>query len=382
MTAERATRADGLGIKPGTRLGPYELVFSIARGGMSSVWAAYEHGPEGLRQLVALKMVSPDLEGFDFQMMFREEARLAARIHHPNVCEIFELVAHEGLLALSMEWVDGGTLAEILAVSNERGLLDPRVAAQIIAHAARGLHAAHELRDDHGMPMHLVHRDVSPQNILIARDGAVKVTDFGIAKALGRAHNATAVGTVKGKLGYMSPEQAQGKALDRRSDIFSLGVVLYVASLGVHPFRRPGESRKRQFERLLLDKITPPTELAFDFPKGLEAILLRALSRRPADRFDSADEMRRELQAWIVETGPVVSQASIGRAIAGRIGAPAREWSKEPGTRVRVRSRHLDLHSIARPAHGLPGASLPTTPLDAIPRDERPTVRPGGARRG
>jgi serine/threonine-protein kinase len=353
-------------------------VFPIAQGGMSSVWAAYEHGAQGLRQLVALKIISPDLEGFDFQMMFREEARLAARIHHPNVCEIFGLVAHEGLLALSMEWIDGGTLAEILAVSNERGLLDPRVAAQIVAHAARGLHAAHELCDDNGAPMHLVHRDVSPQNILIARDGAVKVTDFGIAKALGRAHGATAVGTVKGKLGYMSPEQAQGKALDRRSDIFSLGVILYTASLGVHPFRRPGESRKRQFERLLLDTVTPPTELAFDFPKGLEVILLRALSRRPADRFASADELRRELQGWIVQTGPVVNQASIGRVVAGRIGPPVREWSKEPGTRIRTRSRQLDLLSMGRPAQGLDGVSIPAAPLDATPRDERPTVRPGG----
>jgi serine/threonine-protein kinase len=223
---------------------------------------------------------------------------------------------------------------------------------------------------------------VSPQNILIARDGSVKVTDFGIAKALGRAHNATAVGTVKGKLGYMSPEQAQGKALDRRSDIFSLGVVLYVASLGVHPFRRPGESRKRQFERLLLDAITPPTEIAFDFPKGLEAILLRALSRRPADRFATADEMRRELQAWIVETGPVVSQASIGRAIAGRISPPARDWSKEPGSRVRVRSRQVDLRSTARPSYCNLGASAPAPPLEAIPRADRPTVRPGSSRRG
>ncbi len=373
-----ATRLVPASLGPGTRIGSYELVHDIARGGMSCVWAAHERGAPGLHRLVALKIMPPDLEGPEFHTMFIEEARLAARIHHPNVCRIFELIEEAGLLALCMEWVDGGTLSEILETSNERGLLDRRVTAQIVAQVAGGLHAAHELRDDKGMLMQLVHRDVSPQNVLVARDGRVKVTDFGIAKALGRSHAATAIGMVKGKIAYMSPEQAQGKTVDRRSDIFSLGVILYLATVGTHPFRRPGESSKQQFARLLVDPITPPTNFAVDYPKELESILLRAMSRSPMDRFANAADMQRQLEDWVERTGPSVTQPDIADAVAGRIGPSFREHAKDPASTVQLSRQGQPLESKASSARHALVASVSVAPFeDGAPLSaERPTARP------
>ena len=373
-----ATRLVPASMGPGTRIGSYELVHDIARGGMSRVWAAYQHGVPGGHRLVALKIMPPDLEGPDLKTMFLEEARLAARIHHPNVCRIFELIQHGGLLALCMEWVDGATLGEVLETSNERGLLDRRVMAQIVAQVAGGLHAAHELQDDSGALMQLVHRDVSPQNVLVARDGRVKVTDFGIAKALGRAHAATAIGTVKGKIAYMSPEQAQGKTVDRRSDIFSLGVILYLATVGTHPFRRPGESSKQQFARLLVDPITPPTNFAVDYPKELESILLCAMRRSPMDRFANAAEMQCQLQGWVDSTGPRVTQQDISEAVAGRIGASFREQTTDAASHVQLRRDGQPLDSKASGTRDSCSVSLPAETLgdgESLSA-ERPTVRP------
>jgi eukaryotic-like serine/threonine-protein kinase len=304
------------------------VLHCIARGGMATVWAARQHGARGFNRLVALKTVLPELAAPDLDTMFLDEARVTARIHHPNVCEVFELIEHQGVLALSMEWVDGDTLNNILSGQPKDPALDPRVAAQIMGHVACGLHAAHELGDERGAPLQLVHRDVSPQNILISRNGHVKVTDFGVAKALGGVRESTAVGKVKGKLSYMSPEQAQGKLLDRRSDIFSLGVVLYVATVGSHPFRRAGESRHQQLSRLVMNRIKPPSELVPDYPPELEAILMRALERDPDQRYGTADEMARALFDWVLATGPSVTEHHIARLVLDRAGALILERSE------------------------------------------------------
>jgi serine/threonine-protein kinase len=306
---------------------------------MASVWQAREKGA-GRERLVAVKMVLPDLAGSEFEAMFLEEARLAALIRHPNVCQIFELIADQNILALAMEWIDGGTLAALLAASTACGPLDRRVTAGILAQVACGLHAAHELRDANGMDMQLVHRDVSPQNVLIARDGRVTVTDFGVAKALGRAGCATAVGTLKGKLAYMSPEQVNGESVDRRSDIFALGVLLYLATVGTHPFRRPGEPQRQMFTRLNAP-LTPPSELAPGYPAKLEAIVARALQRHPDERFATTEELQSELCAWIARSGPPLAAAEIAAVVKERLG---------------------------------PTKALP---LDGIAHAERPTVIPG-----
>jgi serine/threonine protein kinase len=306
-------------VEPGMMLGSYEVLLSVARGGMACVWAARQHGARGFNRLVALKTVLPELAEPEFESMFLDEARLAARIHHPNVCEIFELVEHDGVLALSMEWIDGETLNTILS-SREHEVLDTRVAAHVVAQVACGLHAAHELRDEHGVAMQLVHRDVSPQNILISRTGHVKVSDFGVAKALGDMREDTAIGRVKGKLSYMSPEQAEGYPLDRRSDVFALGVVLYLATVGLHPFRRSGETREQQLMRLLVGRFKRPSAIIAGYPAELEAVILRAMSRDPGARYGSADEMRCRLQEWLNESGPLVTEQHVARAVQDRVG--------------------------------------------------------------
>jgi serine/threonine protein kinase len=306
------------------RLGAYEILLPVARGGMACVWAARQHGARGFSRLVALKTVLPELADPEFESMFLDEARVAARIHHPNVCEIFELIEHRGVLALSMEWVDGETLYSIMNVGEQQPL-DVRVAAYIVAQVACGLHAAHELRDENGTPMQLVHRDVSPQNILISRSGHVKVTDFGVAKALGGAREETEVGTVRGKLGYMSPEQADGSPLDRRSDIFSLGIVLYLLTVGAHPFRRRRESKEQQLLRLLVGRFDRPSAIVPGYPPELEAIVLGALSYEREGRFATADELRCRLQGWLAESGPLLTEHHIACVVGERVGKSIQE---------------------------------------------------------
>ncbi|HWO13977.1 MAG TPA: protein kinase [Polyangiaceae bacterium] len=329
MTFETYTpRSRQVRVRPGMRLGPYEILLCVARGGMASVWAARQHGAGGFTRLVALKTVLPELDAPDLDMMFMDEARVSTRIRHPNVCEVFELIEDQGVLALSMEWVDGDTLNSVINARGKEPSIDPRVAAQIVAHAASGLHAAHELRDEQGTALQLVHRDVSPQNILLSRNGQVKVMDFGVAKSIGGIREATAIGQIKGKLSYMSPEQAQAKLLDRRSDIFSLGVVLYSITVGIHPFRRPGESRHQQLSRLVMNRIKGPSWVVKGYPPELEAIVMRALERDPRDRFANAEEMARALQRWVASSGPPVGERQIARLVLSRLGATVLERSE------------------------------------------------------
>ncbi|HTV19164.1 MAG TPA: protein kinase [Polyangiaceae bacterium] len=353
-------------VESGTRLGPYEILLCIARGGMASVWAARQHGARGFSRLVALKTILPELDAPDLDGMFLDEARVTARIHHPNVCEVFELIEHGGVLALSMEWVDGDTLNNIITSRPKDPALDPRVAAQIIAHVASGLHAAHELRDERGAPLQLVHRDVSPQNILVSRSGHVKVTDFGVAKSLGAVREATAIGKIKGKLSYMSPEQAQGKILDRRSDIFSLGVVLYLATVGSHPFRRSGESRAQQLARLLSGRVKLPSDVVKNYPKELEVIVMRALSRNPAQRYGTAEEMARRLQDWVVASGPLVTEQQISQLVLRRAG-PA------------ILQRSERIANLLHAHHDEPSAE---TSADELPSPHDPTLVPTTSRSG
>lgn len=325
-------------LEPGARLGSYEVVGCIAQGGMATVWAARQCGARGFNRLVALKTVLAELSFPEFESMFVEEARIASRIHHPNVCEIFELIEDAGLLALSMEWVDGDTLAAVLSSCGNEPL-GHRIAAHIISEVASGVHAAHEALDEEGRPMELIHRDVSPQNVLISRDGHVKVADFGVAKALASRREVTEAGFVKGKLGYMSPEQACGFRLDRRTDIFSIGIVLYCATLGRHPFRRDGEDRDEQLVRLLTGDIPPPSRLDPAYPPELEAIVMRALERRPEKRYSTAAAMRRELQEWLVSSGPLITEQDVAAMMQTRV-----------GTRIEERARRIR-RCLGLPSH-------------------------------
>ncbi len=264
--------------RAGTQLGPYELVVPIGEGGMAKVWAARVRGRT---EVVALKMLLPELAtNIAFQQMFFDEARIASRVRHPNVCATVEMGNDAGTLYLAMEWIDGPSLMRLLRPhheSTDAGLrpISPRLAARIVADACAGLHAAHELRDDVGRPLAVVHRDVSPHNMLLTRGGTVKVTDFGIAKALGRSHM-TMNGQIKGKLSYMSPEQILGSNVDRRADVFALGCVLYEATTGRRPFA--GEHDRQAMSAIVIGNYDLPSVLVPSYPRELENVIRKALA--------------------------------------------------------------------------------------------------------
>ncbi|HEY1956794.1 MAG TPA: serine/threonine-protein kinase [Polyangiaceae bacterium] len=306
-------------LAPGTHLGRYELLLAIAKGGMARVWAARQHGHRGFSKTVAIKTILPHLaEEPEFERMFLDEARIAALVHHPNVCEIYELGEEGKVLYLAMEWVNGESLVHILRSSGKMAPMEPRLCARIIADACAGLHAAHQLTDDMGKPMNVVHRDVSPHNILVGADGNVKVADFGVAKALGQMHSATVAGQVKGKIAYMAPEQIAGGAADRRIDIFAMGVTLYEATTGRRPFT--GEGDPQVMHAILSGQFTPPSRIIRGYPPELEQIVLSAMSQDPAGRFGTAERMRMALEEYLARSGPIVSQSNVGAFVHQRVG--------------------------------------------------------------
>lgn len=281
-------------LAPGTRLDRYRLLVEIATGGMGSVWLAQIEGKHGFQKLVAIKTILKRFAASEsFKRMFLNEASIAARIDHPNVARILELGEANGIVFLVMEWVDGAGLDELRRRVRQSGATLPlAVALRLVADVASGLHAAHELVDPDGKPMQVVHRDISPNNILISRSGVPKVIDFGVAKAESGGVNTT-FGTLKGKLRYMAPEQALGiVAVDRRADIWALGAVLYelVEGRGLH---------EGMNDMAILRKLTTSYELpAFsnDVPPPIAAILARCLAGKRHERYSTAAELRNALE--------------------------------------------------------------------------------------
>jgi eukaryotic-like serine/threonine-protein kinase len=279
------------GLVEGQVLGRYELLLRVAQGGMARVWAARLHGTRGFRKLVAVKTILPNvMEGERLEQMFLEEATLASGIHHPNVVDTLELGEQDGVLFMALEWVDGEPLSLLMQEAVKLGGIPLPLGVNLIAQVCKGLHAAHELCDDNGSPLGVVHRDISPHNVLVTYSGIAKVVDFGIAKATQRASSLTEAGEVKGKLAYMAPEQIRGRAVDRRTDVFALGTLLYTITTGRHPWRRdnPGATT----ERLVSDKpVKPPSALRADYPAALDAVVRKALEKDPAKRYDTAADL-------------------------------------------------------------------------------------------
>jgi serine/threonine-protein kinase len=277
-------------------LGKYRLVELLASGGMAEVWRAEVAGPGGFAKEVALKLVREDLARDPaFARMFAEEARLASRLAHANVVHVFEYDVVEGRQLLAMELVRGRTLRQLSDRCRRSGLrLGLPRAVHIGAEVARALAYAHRASGE-GAPRGVVHRDVSPQNVLVSFEGEVKLADFGIARALG-AVEATAPGTVKGKLGYMAPEQARGEPVDGRADLFALGVVLWELCAGRRLFARDGDAATLA-ALLSGDPVAPPSQWNEEVPPELDGALLRALERDPSRRLASAAEMEEVLAA-------------------------------------------------------------------------------------
>jgi len=289
---------DVVEVRAGLVLGRYELLTPIAAGGMAQVWAARLRGARQFQKIVAVKTMLPKLsEDAQFEQMFLDEASLASQIRHPNAVEIMDLGEAHGILYLVMEWIDGVPLNHLMKAAKIRGGVPLPIAARIAMQACAGLHAAHELHDERGRPVGLVHRDVSPQNLLVTYDGVTKVVDFGVAKAtaLGTAA-VTQAGQVKGKVSYMAPEQVNGEGLDRRADVFALGIVLYALTTGKHPFRRESEAAT-MYNICSKDPVVSPSSVIEGYPAELERILLKALEKERDKRFSSCDEMLRALDA-------------------------------------------------------------------------------------
>jgi serine/threonine-protein kinase len=285
---------------------------------MGRVWVAREVGTGRAPHLVAVKTaLGEGLTSDDVWELFVDEARVASQIQHPNVCAIHGLDVHEGVAYLVMDWLDGGSLRELLDALPEHRL-DLALAVRIIAQVALGLQAAHELVDINGAPLNIVHRDVSPQNILFTATGHVKLIDFGIAKARGQLHAPTETGQIKGKVSYMAPEQVTSKNVDGRADIFALGAVLYEATVGQHPFQ--GDDTLTTLYAILEEVVTPPSKLRPGFPPGLEAILVRALDRDVDARFKTAGDFARALETWLVSEHALVSEAIVGELVRKTLG--------------------------------------------------------------
>ncbi len=281
-------------------IGRYQVLGELATGGMAQILLGRFAGPRDFERPVVIKRMLPHLAGQpSFRSMFLDEARLAARIRHANVAQVHELGVEGDELFLVMEYLEGESVAALLRAVVAAGRpLDPRFGAYIVAECCAGVHAAHELRDEEDKLVGLVHRDLSPQNVLVGYDGSVRVLDFGIAKARGR-ETRTQAGEIKGKFEYMSPEQCLGEELDRRSDIFSLGVVLYELTVLRRLFKRPSELMI--LKAITEEPIPPPSSMVPGYPPGLEAVCLRALRRAPEERYATAAAMRSDLSAAMRE---------------------------------------------------------------------------------
>jgi len=273
---------------------------------MAEIWLARQSGLSGFEKLVVIKrMVEVEEESTE---MFLTEARLAAQLTHPHVVQIYELGEHAGSLYIVMEYLDGEDLAVIRRTAQKHKIALPdRYLARIVSMAAEGLHYAHTLVGHDGKTLRIVHRDVSPQNLIATFDGGLKVVDFGIAKQLTHATNS---GKLKGKLGYMSPEQARGEPLDARSDVYALGIVLFEAITGRRLLPKLGDAEL--LDTMAGDAPWPhATERRGDTPPGLDAILHKAMQRRREDRFQSAREFHEALEEWLRQTGKGVSSGEL-----------------------------------------------------------------------
>jgi eukaryotic-like serine/threonine-protein kinase len=298
-------------VAPGHVLGRYELLIPIASGGMAMVWAARQKGTRGFQKIVAVKTMLPKLsEDIQFEQMFLDEASLASQVHHPHIVEILDLGEQDSVLFLVMEWIDGVPLNQLMKASRALGGVAIPVAVRIVIQACAGLHAAHELRGPDGKSFGLVHRDVSPQNIMVTYEGVAKVIDFGVAKATAMGSGATQAGQIKGKVAYMAPEQVKGGEIDRRVDIFAMGIVLYALTTGKHPFRRESEAAT-MYNICAPQPVMPPRKVLPEYPIELEHIVLRALAKDPDKRYQSLNDMLRDLDQL-----PVAQRASTDEEVA------------------------------------------------------------------
>jgi eukaryotic-like serine/threonine-protein kinase len=295
----------------------YTLFDAIASGGMGTVYYGRATAVSGLARVVAIKRMHGDLARDPVcASMFHDELRLATRVRHPNVVATLDLARQDNEVLLVMEYVQGESLQDLIARTGLTGSrIPPAIAVSIVCGVLQGLQAAHDATNEAGQPLHIVHRDVSPENVLVGRDGIARLLDFGIARSAGRKY-VTRVGEIKGKPSYLAPEQILdgGQRVDRRADIYGAAVVLWEALTGIRLF--DGDSLTTTLSQVLTGDVAPPSSLAGPLPHGLDDVVLRGLSRDPNARFATALEMARALAAvtgtllsfevgeWVLATAP------------------------------------------------------------------------------
>ncbi|MEC7519133.1 MAG: protein kinase [Myxococcota bacterium] len=353
--------------------GKYLLLDRIAVGGMAEVYTAKSFGIEGFEKFIAIKRILPTMaEDDDFISMFIDEAKIAGHLTHANIVPIYELGKIGESHYIAMEYVWGKDLLQIMnRFRRMRRHMPPVMAAWIASKMLEGLDYAHRKRDRHGRPMGIIHRDVSPQNVLVSYEGQVKLIDFGIAKAASR-NTKTQAGVLKGKFGYMSPEQVRGLPIDHRSDIFAVGTCLHEMLTGERLF--VGESDFSTLEKVRNADVVPPSRSVQEMPPELEEIVLKALTREPDDRWQSAGEMQEELQRFIALSRPPFGTSKLNTWMRT---AFAPEIAKEKG-------RLDSYNNVSHP--GVPSAPQPrmpelgsTSPANPVAKQAPPPPPPPGA---
>ena len=285
-----------------SHIGRYEILASLGKGGMAEVFLGRATGEGGFERLVAVKRILPDLaETPDFVDMFTDEARISAGLSHGNIGQVYEFGRSDDSYFIAMEYIQGVHLRKLYRVFGKmKKIPPPGLAAYVMANVCAALEHAHTRLDADGEPLNIVHRDISPSNVLVTFEGEIKLIDFGIARARERMHE-TSASSLKGKFAYMSPEQAFGEDLDHRSDVFGAGILLFELLTRCNPFE--DDTDLKTLERVRKAKVIPPRKVVGSVPEELEAICLRALQRKPGDRHASAGEMQAELEGFQFKAG-------------------------------------------------------------------------------
>ena len=304
-------------------VGRYAIYDEIASGGMASVHFARLTGPAGVARTVAVKRAHPHLaREVDFANMLLDEARLASRIHHPNVVSTIDLLKTPDDLVLVMDYVHGESLWKLVREAKARNERVPAaIAAAIVVDTLHGLHAAHEAIDERGAPLGIVHRDVSPPNILVGVDGVARLADFGIAKAVGRLHT-TRDSSVKGKFAYMAPEQVRGETVSRLTDTYATAIVMWELLTGEHLFA--GKTEAETIHKSLVARVQPPSLFAPELGTKLDSVLKQALSRDPSRRYQTAQKMALDVEACIAVASPAEVGAWVQRIARDALAARTR----------------------------------------------------------
>jgi serine/threonine protein kinase len=337
-------------ITPGARIGKYDIVHRIACGGMAEIYLARANGLYGFEKHIVLKRILPQYAAnMEFVRMFLKEARVAATLDHANIAHVYDIDETGGSTFFTMEYLHGEDVRQVMRQLDEkREQLPLEHALQIVMGAASGLHFAHEKRGPDGSSLGIVHRDISPANIVVTYDGGVKVVDFGIAK-LAADPELSQRYSLKGKLAYMSPEQLHNQPVDRRSDVFALGIVLYEITTKTRLFKRADEV---QTMKAVLDGVIPaPSTLQPGYPAELERIVLRALALRPEERYQSARELQLDLEAFAREARLRVSSAGLAEWMERTFGPKQEIW------------RTLPRPAAASPAQASAEGTAPTRPV-------------------